>query len=52
MSDRAGRARALAGAALHLDSGAFVQDLARRVAVRTESPDPASGPALHAYLGV
>ena len=50
MSDRAGRARALAGAARHLDSGAFVQDLARRVAVRTESPDPASGPALHAYL--
>jgi acetylornithine deacetylase/succinyl-diaminopimelate desuccinylase-like protein len=46
----AGRARALAAAAQHLDSGAFLQDLARRVAVRTESQDPASGPALHAYL--
>ncbi len=46
----AGRDAALAGARRHLASGAFVHDLARRVAVRTESQDAASGPALHAYL--
>ena len=44
------RADALACAAAHLDGGDFVRDLARRVALRTESQDPASGPALHAYL--
>ena len=44
------RAAALAGAQAHFDSGAFVRDLARRVAIRTESQDPASGPALQAYL--
>jgi acetylornithine deacetylase/succinyl-diaminopimelate desuccinylase-like protein len=32
------------------DDGRFQQVLARRVAMRTESQDPASGPALHAYL--
>jgi acetylornithine deacetylase/succinyl-diaminopimelate desuccinylase-like protein len=47
---RAGRDQALARAAQHFDSGDFVRDLARRVAIRTESQDPASGPALHAYL--
>lgn len=45
-----GRAAALAAAAAHFDSGAFVADLARRVAIRTASQDAASGPALHAYL--
>jgi acetylornithine deacetylase/succinyl-diaminopimelate desuccinylase-like protein len=44
------RAQALALAREHFDSGAFVRDLARRVAIRTESQDPASGPALHRYL--
>ena len=44
------RSAALALAREHFDSGAFLHDLARRVAVRTESQDSASGPALHAYL--
>jgi acetylornithine deacetylase/succinyl-diaminopimelate desuccinylase-like protein len=44
------RAAALAAAAEHFDNGAFLRDLARRVAIRTESQDPASGPALRAYL--
>ena len=44
------RDAALAAAAAHFDSGDFTRDLARRVAHRTESQDPASGPALHAYL--
>jgi len=44
------RAAALQAAVEHFDSGAFGRDLGRRVAIRTESQDPASGPALHAYL--
>ena len=44
------REHALALAAQHFDSGDFARDLARRVAVRTESQDPDSGPALQAYL--
>jgi len=44
------RAAALQAAVEHFDSGAFLRDLARRVAIRTESQDPASGPALQAYL--
>ena len=44
------REAALAAAVAHLDSGAFVHDLARRVAVRTESQEPGSLPALAAYL--
>ena len=44
------RSAALAQAREHFDSGAFLRDLARRVAVRTESQDSASGPALQAYL--
>ena len=44
------RAAALARASAHFDEGHFVRDLARRVAIRTESQDPASAPALHAYL--
>ena len=46
----ASREAALAAAREHFDSGAFERDLARRVAFRTASQDPASGPALHAYL--
>jgi acetylornithine deacetylase/succinyl-diaminopimelate desuccinylase-like protein len=44
------RAAVLAAAARHFDDGDFVRDLARRVAMRTESQDPGSGPALRAYL--
>jgi acetylornithine deacetylase/succinyl-diaminopimelate desuccinylase-like protein len=44
------RQDALARAQAHFDSGDFVRDLARRVAIRTESQDPASAPALQAYL--
>jgi acetylornithine deacetylase/succinyl-diaminopimelate desuccinylase-like protein len=44
------REAALAAAAAHFDGGGFFAELARRVAIRTESQDPASGPALHAYL--
>ena len=44
------REHALALAAQHFDSGNFARDLARRLALRTESQDPASGPALLAYL--
>jgi acetylornithine deacetylase/succinyl-diaminopimelate desuccinylase-like protein len=44
------RAAAIERARAHFDSGDFVRDLARRVALRTESQDPASGPALRAYL--
>lgn len=46
----AGRDAALAAARAHFDGGEFLRDLARRVAIRTESQDPASGPALQAYL--
>ena len=45
-----GRATVLEAARRHLDSGDFVRDLARRVAIRTESQDAASGPALNSYL--
>ena len=41
---------ALAAAAAHFDSGAFVRDLARRVAIRSESQDPAQAGALHSYV--
>ena len=44
------RDAALAAAAAHFDSGAFAQGLAKRVAVRSESQDAASGPALRVYL--
>jgi acetylornithine deacetylase/succinyl-diaminopimelate desuccinylase-like protein len=44
------RAETLCAAAAHFDSGEFLRDLARRVAIRTESQDPQSGPALHSYL--
>ena len=44
------RQAALQAALAHFDSGTFLQDLARRVAMRTESQDASSGPALQAYL--
>jgi acetylornithine deacetylase/succinyl-diaminopimelate desuccinylase-like protein len=44
------RSDALALAQAHFNSGAFVRELSRRVAIRTESQDPASAPALQAYL--
>ncbi|MBM3516414.1 MAG: M20 family metallopeptidase [Alphaproteobacteria bacterium] len=44
------RAEALARARAHFDSGAFLTDLARRVAIRSESQVAASRPHLHAYL--
>ncbi len=44
------REAALARARGHFDSGAFVHDLARRVAVRTASQDADSGPELQRYL--
>jgi acetylornithine deacetylase/succinyl-diaminopimelate desuccinylase-like protein len=44
------REAALAAAAQHFDSGAFVRDLSRRVAYRTASQEEGSLPALEAYL--
>ncbi len=44
------RDAALAAARDHYDSGVFVRDLARRVAIRSESQDPAQAAALQAYL--
>jgi hypothetical protein len=44
------RQAAIAAAREHVGSGAFLADLARRVAIRTESQDPSSTPALRAYL--
>ena len=45
-----GRDAALAAAGEHFDSGAFVHDLTRRVAIRSESQDPAQAAALRAYV--
>jgi acetylornithine deacetylase/succinyl-diaminopimelate desuccinylase-like protein len=44
------REAALALARQHLDGGAFLHDLARRVAVRSASQDEGSGPELQRYL--
>jgi acetylornithine deacetylase/succinyl-diaminopimelate desuccinylase-like protein len=44
------REAVFAAAGEHFDSGAFLRDLARRVAIRTESQNPASGPELQRYL--
>ena len=44
------RSAALGLAQAHFDSGAFLADLSRRVAIRTQSQDPSSGPALQTYL--
>ena len=46
----ADRADAIARAREHLHSGAFLRELGRRVAYRTESQKPDSGAALRAYL--
>src|SRR6185437_15934036 len=42
---------AIARAALHYDDGGFLADLARRVAIHTESQVPESFPELRRYLG-
>ena len=34
----------------YFDDGDFMQDLARRVAIRTESPEPERRPELYQYL--
>ena len=44
------RDEALAAARRHVSEGEFAHDLARRVAMRTESQDPAAAPILRAYL--
>ena len=44
------REQAIAQTLACFDDGRFQQVLARRVAVRTESQEPASGPVMHAYL--
>jgi acetylornithine deacetylase/succinyl-diaminopimelate desuccinylase-like protein len=44
------RADAIARVREHLHSGAFLGELGRRVAYRTESQNPGSGEALRAYL--
>jgi acetylornithine deacetylase/succinyl-diaminopimelate desuccinylase-like protein len=44
------RRDAIARAAEYFDRGGFFEDLARRVAVRTESQDPARRPELYRYL--
>jgi acetylornithine deacetylase/succinyl-diaminopimelate desuccinylase-like protein len=44
------RQAALAAAATHFDSGAFARDLARRVAIRSESQNPDQAGALRAYV--
>ncbi len=46
------REAALASAAEHFDSGAFMEDLRRRVAIRTESQDPKQLSELYRYLTV
>ena len=44
------RSAAIAAAEKYFDSGGFLADLARRVAIPTESQNPARGPELRAYL--
>ena len=44
------RADAIARVREHLHSGAFIAELDRRVAYRTESQNPGTGEALRAYL--
>src|SRR3569832_1977812 len=45
------RNQALALAARYFDVRHFFEDLSRRVAIRTESQNPAGAPVLRAYLG-
>jgi acetylornithine deacetylase/succinyl-diaminopimelate desuccinylase-like protein len=44
------REAALAAATAHFDRGGFARDLARRVAIRSESQDPAQAASLCAYV--
>ncbi|HUQ76839.1 MAG TPA: M20 family metallopeptidase [Burkholderiales bacterium] len=44
------RSAAIAAAEKYFDTGAFAADLARRVAIPTESQNPARAPELRAYL--
>jgi acetylornithine deacetylase/succinyl-diaminopimelate desuccinylase-like protein len=44
------RERTIRRASDHFDDGGFFRDLARRVAVRTESQEPAQRPELYRYL--
>lgn len=44
------RAEAVLESERYFDGGGFFADLARRVAIRTESQNPARGAELHAYL--
>src|SRR5258708_32934084 len=45
------RAAAIAAAAAYFDEGRFAADLARRIAIPTESQVEGNLPVLHAYLG-
>lgn len=47
---RAGRAAALEAVSAYFDRGGFLDDLRRRVALRTESQEPGRAAALRAYL--
>jgi acetylornithine deacetylase/succinyl-diaminopimelate desuccinylase-like protein len=44
------RESAISRATRHFDEGAFLEDLARRVAIRSESQNPESQPCLRQYL--
>ncbi|WP_075258988.1 M20 family metallopeptidase [Herbaspirillum camelliae] len=44
------RAQAIAGVEAYFDDGRFMETLKRRVAIRTESQEPASRPILYDYL--
>ncbi len=44
------RAAAIAAATAHFDDGAFRRDLARRIAIPTESQNPEAGLALNTYV--
>src|SRR5690242_5083004 len=44
------RNQALALSAAYFDESKFLQELSRRVAMRTESQSPSGGPVLRAYL--
>src|SRR5918911_1644524 len=44
------RESAISRATRHFDEGEFIEDLARRVAIRTESQVPGSRPQLDVYL--
>ncbi len=50
MTEHKTRAQAVAAAARYFDDGGFVSDLGRRVAIPTESQNPARRPDLKSYL--